>query len=402
MNVNALGRLLNLLDYSLFSLRRKVLKNILVFVVFTFVVFLFSSFQLLSKGLTETAARLLESVPDITVQQMSAGRQVSIPIQAREELSVIYGITDIRLRIWGYYFDESSGANYTVVGGQDVNLSGILARDKSVDADDLFIEGRLPVLGERGNVLVSEKVRELLGLNGRSHFSLFRPDLKQSSFEVVGTFSSKLDVVTGDLIFMGLEDARALFDIEDHLVTDLLVTTGNPAEIDTIARKIQDLLPGVRVVTRNQILKTYKVVFGWRSGLGMLILLTALSAFIILAWDKASAFTREDERETAVLKLLGWQTSDIIVLRFIESLILSIFAFFTGYLLSWVHLLLFDGGLFRHVMLGWSVLRPGLTLTPSFAVSDFLLLLSITAIPYLCATTVPSWRAASVRTDSVV
>jgi ABC-type lipoprotein release transport system permease subunit len=402
MNPNTLGRLLNLLDYALSSLRRKALKNVFVFIVFAFVVFLFSSFQLVSRGLTETAGRILNSVPDITVQQMSAGRQVSLPVSAMDELQSLYGIKKIQPRIWGYYFDESSGANYTVIGAQDVDLLEVTAKATSIDTSQLLTSGRLPEQGERGKVVVSGKVAKLLNLQNRSHFSLFRPDLSQSSFEAVGIFSSSLDIVSGDLIYMGLEDARSLFAIDQESVTDFLITSGNPAEIETIARKIQEKLAGVRVITKNQILKTYKVVFSWRSGLGLLILMTTLFAFVILAWDKASAFSREDERETGVLKLVGWQTADIISLRFIESLILSVLAFSTGYLLSWIHVLVFDGGLYRPVMLGWSVLRPGLHFSSSFAVSDVLLLVSITAVPYLCATTLPGWRAASVRTDSVV
>jgi len=39
---------------------------------------------------------------------------------------------------------------------------------------------------------------------------------------------------------------------------------------------------------------------------------------------------------------------------------------------------------------------------PPFAIDDVLLVFSISVIPYLCATAVPAWRAASVRADSVI
>jgi ABC-type lipoprotein release transport system permease subunit len=231
---------------------------------------------------------------------------------------------------------------------------------------------------------------------------LFRPDLSQASFETVGLFDRKGDILTGDLILMTLPDARDLFAISEGLVTDLLVYVANPNEIETIAVKISEKLPGSRVITRNQILKTYKVVFNWRSGLGTICLLTALAAFVILAWDKASGLSQEEMKEVGILKILGWQTNDIIFLRFCESLSVSFLAFLTGYLLAWMHVAFLGGTLFRPVFLGWSVVRPVFSLVPPFAVEDLLLVFSISVIPYLCATAVPAWRAATVRADSVI
>lgn len=401
IQVSSWGRVANLLDYALSSLRRKLVKNLLVFVVFTLVVFLFGSFQLTSRALIRSAQQVLSTAPDITVQQMSAGRQVPISITSTSQLDTIFGIKKIVPRIWGYYFDEDNGANYTVIGSSE--------RETAVDhrlADSLQSGGRFPSTkgpdDAAAEVVVSSRVAELLQLDGRSFFSLFRPNLSQKSFRVVGLFADNLDILTADLILMDIKDARDLFAVPAGYVTDLLIDCGNPAEVDTIARKISEKLAGSRVITRNQILKTYRVVFNWRSGLGMICLLTALVAFVILAWDKASGLSSEDMREIGILKLVGWQTSDIITLRFFESLVVSGLAFTVGYLLSWLHVSLFDGLLFRPILLGWSVLQPQLTLSPDFAVSDLLLILSISVVPYLCATAIPGWRAAAVRADSVI
>jgi len=396
MKGNRLGRLLNILDYALSSLGRKSLKNGGVFLIFTLVVFLFASFQLVSRALTEAAQTVLATAPDITVQQMSAGRQVSIASSAKIPLAPIFGIKKIEERIWGYYFDESNGANYTIIG--------LPARADDSGGTQLFglAEGRLPAASERGQVAISDNVRRQLQLGNRKHFSLFRPDLSQASFATVGLFAPKTEILTADLMVMNLADARDLFAIADGFVTDLLVSVANPNEIETIARKISEKLPGSRVITRNQILKTYKVVFNRRSGLGTVCLLTALAAFVILAWDKASGLSREERKEVAILKILGWQTSDIMLLRFCESLSLSLLAFISGYLLAWVHVVFWGGALFRPVFLGWSVIRPVFSLAPPLAASDLLLVFSLSVVPYLCATAVPAWGAATVRADSVI
>lgn len=396
MDAHYFGRLLNILDYALGSLRRKLLKNVVVFSVFALVVFLFVSFQLTSRALMEIARQALATAPDITVQQMSAGRQTGIPLAAREHLTGIFGVKRVDARIWGYYFDERNGANYTVIGMAE---SAAGAPEKNWPK---LLQGRLPKAGETGKAVLSGGMQHQLQLGQRKFFSLFRPDLSLASFETVGILAKDSDLVTADLILMTLNDARNLFAIPEGFVTDLLVHVGNPLEIDTIAKKIRDRLPGVRVITRAQILKTYEVVFSWRSGLGTICLLTALVAFVILAWDKASGLSQDELREVGILKILGWQIGDIMLLRFCESVTVAFFAFVTGWLLAWVHVGYFAGALFRPIFLGWSVLRPNFPMVPSLVASDLLLILSISVLPYLCATAVPAWRAAVVRADTVL
>lgn len=396
MHTHPFGRLLNILDYALHSLRRKFLKNAGVFAVFTVVIFLLSSFQLTSSAFVDIARQTLGTAPDITVQQMSAGRQASIPLTAGDQLTGILGIKKIEPRIWGYYFDEKNGANYTVIG-----MAAMPEASPERPWPGLA-SGRLPLAGESGKAVISSEVHKHLQLGERKYFSLFRPDLSLAAFETVGIFAKETDPVTADLILLGLTDAGHLFAIPEGLVTDLLVTVANPREIETIAKKIQSTLSGVRVITRRQIEKTYDVVFSWRSGFGTICLLTSLAAFVILAWDKASGLSGAEIREVGILKLLGWQTGDIMLLRFLESATVAVFAFLAGTLLAWVHVGFFAGALFRPVFLGWSVLRPAIALAPPLRVADILLIFAISVLPYLCATAVPAWRAAMVRADSVL
>jgi len=396
MLTSKLGRIVNILDYALTSLRRKFLKNFLVFAVFTLVIFLFSSFQLSQRAISEVARKALSAAPDITVQHLSAGRQTPISSAVKNQLADIYGIKGIEERIWGYYFDEKNGANYTIIG---------LAAMPQQTGDTTWpglASGRLPATGERGKAVISDGVHQQLQLGERKFFSLFRPDLSLASFERIGVFAEDTEPVTADTILLSLEDARDLFSVPEGTVTDLLVFVANPLEIDTIAKKITDRLAGVRVITRSRIAKTYETVFGWRSGLGTVCLLSALVAFVILAWDKASGLSREELREVGILKIVGWQTGDILLLRFCEAAMLAFFAFSLGWLLAWTHVGYFSAALFRPVFLGWSVLRPGFTLPPVFAAEDLFLVFAVSVLPYLCATAVPAWRAAVVRADTVL
>lgn len=390
----ALEKQINLLDYALSALRRRKGKNLGIMLVFAGVIFLVASFQFLSASLTATAENLLTEAPEIVVQRMSAGRQEAVPLAYLERLAAIPGIRSAIPRIWGYYFDETSGANYTVLAVDPLRMP---RGDQLLQA----VEGRLPE-PDKDEVILGAGVSGNLELGSRRNFSLFRPDLSLKSLTVSGTFKQGTSLMTDDLIFTTPDTARDLFAIPPVAATDLCVYVANPGEISTIAKKIAALLPDTRVLTRPQINQTYKVVFGWRSGFASVCLVSALAAFVILAWDKASGLSAEEKREIAILKVLGWQTGDILILRFWESLTVSGLAYLLGCSAAYLHIFYLGGTLFRPILLGWSVIQPGLHLLPAVTGRDLLLIFTLSVVPYLAATVIPSWRAAIVPPDAAV
>jgi len=387
---------INILDFTLASLWRRRLKNLSVLAVFAGVIFLVASFQMVTQALTETASQVLRSAPEITLQRMSAGRQVDVPEEYARKLSKVFGIRDVVPRIWGYYFDEVNGANYTVLG---------IEPDRMPLGEKLHIslaEGSMFNSETRGNVVLGRSVHSLLQEKGSSLLSMFRPDLSQASFRVSGIFNSDTDILTNDLIVMNIEDARDLFQIAPGRATDLCIYVVNQAEVDNIAKKISKVLPDTRVLTRSQISKTYQVVFGWRSGFASVCLLTALTAFVIFAWDKASGLSPEERREISILKILGWETADILAVRFWEGFLVSGLAFILGCTLAYVHVVFFEASMFRPVLVGWSVIYPSFQLAPKILVENFLLIFCLSVLPYLAATVIPAWRSASVPADSAL
>jgi len=384
---------LNIIDYSLSTIWRRRYKSLGVMAVFAGVIFLLASFQMTAKALTRAASESLAYAPEILIQKMKAGRQESIPVDYGEALTGIFGVRAVTPRVWGYYFHETSGANLTILG---LDPAAMPLGDQLSQAIDSH---RLP---QDHEAVAGAGAKAALAGSGSPIFSLFRPDLTLKAFTIAGAFKPATDLLTHDTLYMSLADARDLFAMPEALATDLCVTVVNTKEVSTIARKIASLLPDTRVLTRAQIQKTYQAVFGWRSGFASICLLTALTSFIIFAWDKASGLTPEEKKEISVLKIIGWQTADILVLRFWEAMIVSFLSFAVGFTLAYVHVAFFDAALFRPIMLGWSVLHPALRLVPTVDLSEFLLVLCLTVVPYLAATVIPAWRSAIIPADSAL
>jgi ABC-type lipoprotein release transport system permease subunit len=185
-------------------------------------------------------------------------------------------------------------------------------------------------------------------------------------------------------------------------VTDLVVRVRNERELPTIAQKIAESLPDARIVLRDEILRTYEAVFSWRGGILIVILAGAALAFMILAWDKASGLSPEEKREIGILKAVGWETSDVLLLKFWEGMAISLTSFLVGMLLAYIHTFAASAALFAPILKGWGVLFPRFRLIPSLDAPLIIALFFLTVVPYIVATIIPSWRASIVDPDAVM
>ncbi|HXZ37176.1 MAG TPA: ABC transporter permease, partial [Thermodesulfobacteriota bacterium] len=101
-------------------------------------------------------------------------------------------------------------------------------------------------------------------------------------------------------------------------------------------------------------------------------------------------------------KAIGWETSDVILMKFWEGMAVSLSAFLAGILLAYVHVFFASSSLFEPVLKGWTVLYPQFRLVPFIDIPQVVALFFLTVVPYTVATIIPSWRAATVDPDSVM
>jgi len=380
----AINKHKNILDYTLQSLLRRKFKNTGIILVFTFIIFAVSSIILLSYSLKKEAGMLLKYSPEIIVQKILAGRHELISTKIKNEIMGIPGVSKVEPRYWGYYYDSGVRANYTIIG---IGVSGI--------ENNRLIKGRMPSANEKNAAAIGREIADarIIKKDIGDSLNLQNSEGRWMEFKIVGIFESDSEILTADLIIISESAFKSLVGMPEDTATDLAVRVANETEIPTAARKIKELFPYSRPILRDEVIRTYDAVFGWRSGLILAMFAGALAAFIILAWDKATGLSAEEKQEIGILKAIGWETSDILEMKFWEGLVISLTSFMCGLILAYLHIFLLDGFLFAPALKGWSVIYPHFNLAPFIDFYQIAILMAITVLPYIASTIIPSWKA---------
>ncbi len=367
----------SIIDFTLSSLARRRGKNIALLLVYTLLVFLLASVMFFTHALRKEASLVLQGAPEVVVQRMAAGRHELVPGRYLNAVRGIRGVSGVRGRLWGYYYDAVTSANYTL----------------------LVPEGAVPV---PGHISIGRGIaRSRLTTQG-DLISFRRYDGEPMILMVQEVLAPASELVSSDLILISEQDFRKLFGMAAGMFTDIVLSVRNAKEVPTVAGKVQKLLPDTRPITKSEILRTYDTIFDWRSGLIVVILSAAVLAFVIFAWDKASGLSAEEKKEIGILKAIGWETSDVLLMKFWEGTVVSLSSFLMGVLLAYVHVFFTDVVLFEPVLKGWSTLYPSFKLVPFISAYQMATLFFLTVVPYTVATIVPSWRAATIDPDSVM
>ena len=314
---------------------------------------------------------LLRNAPEMVVQKIVAGRHELISLDYLEKINSIRGISSVRGRLWGYYFDPRTSANYTLMVPEDLDL-------------------------KEGDIAIGEGIARVRGLSRGDRVTFLAHDGLAEDFRIKGILAQEAALIASDLVLMGESDFRRFFGISSDLATDLSVRITNSKEISTVGNKIGQMLPGTRIILRSEILNTYETVFDWRSGIMLVILSGAAFAFLILSWEKASGLTAEEKQEIGILKAIGWETSDILQMKCWEGMAVTLSSFLMGILLAYLHIFFTSAWLLEPVLKGWSSLYPSFRLTPFVELYPIANLFLLVVVPYTFVTIIPAWRAAII------
>jgi len=384
-----------LIEFAINSILRDKTKNIFIFIVFSLLIFILSSVFLVTSSLQKELNLTADSLPDIIVQKMSAGRISAINTDIADEILQIKGVTNAIPRVWGYYYFENAGINFSVVGIDQFetqyknSLKQITQQYDFSDLDDFMIVGK--------------GVKKVLEQNYyKDYFNFIKPNGDFKKIKIKAVFNDNLTLESNDMVLVSKDTAYEIFGIDEDKATDIVVNVANPVEVKTIAYKIKMMFPDTRVITKEDLKISYTNIFNYKTGIFLSLFIVSLFTFFMIIYDKSSSLSSQAKREIGILKALGWKTDDILKEKFYESFLLSFISYIVGVGVSFIYVYILQAPLLRDVFMGYSVLKPPFELIFSCDIKTFALIFFLSVPIYIAATIFPSWRASIVDADEVI
>jgi len=386
-----------LIEYALSAILRQKYKNFFILSVFTFLTFLLASVFFITNSIKYELESTLKALPQIIVQKVKAGRQDDIDANAVDEILSIAGVSDAVARVWGYYYFQNAGVNFTLVGVDAYENQYKNSLEKIVQKFDFANEDNI------SSMIVGHGVKENMSRNYyKQYFNFIKSDGTLKKVNIAGVFDAETQLESNDMIVMSKDEVREIFDIQETKATDIVVKVANPEEINTIASKIKLMYPECRVITNQDLQISYQNIFDYKSGIFLALFIVSLFTFFIIVYDKASGLSSEEKREIGILKAIGWRVDDVLKEKFYESFILSFFAYMLGVGFAFAFVYIFQAPLLRNVFIGYSELKTSFELPFVFDAQTLFLVFFLSVPIYVAATILPSWKVATLEADEVI
>ncbi len=384
---------LYLLEYAINSLLRQKYKTFFVTFILTTLIFLLSSIFFITNSIKYELQSTLESLPEIIVQKINGGRHHDIDVDTLDVILQISGVSSATPRVWGYYYFENAGVNFTLVGIDEFEEQ--YKNSHAVASKKLDFSRDVMLLGEGVKRVMQESYY-------KEYFNFIKSNGELKKMDIGGVFAADSELESNDVIVMSKENAREILGIEAHKATDIALKVPNEDEIATIASKIKLLYPDSRVITKDDLKISYQNIFDYKSGVFLALFIISLFTFFIIIYDKLSALSSEEKREVGILKALGWRVGDVLREKFYESFIVSFFAYLFGVFLALFFVYILNAPLLQNIFTGYSQLKTSFSLPFVFDMQTLSLIFFLSVPIYVAATIFPSYRAASLDADEVM
>ena len=392
----------NLASYALGNILKYRTRSAAIIAALIFSTFLLGSSEFLREGVMVDISASLDEGPDILVQRLIGGRQAEVPTSWRENLSSITGVRIATPRAWGY-FDIGTGNLLTIMGINATDYGSIV----SATGTDILPGGRFLEEYDRYKIVVGQGIIDLMGaarvsISVGSVLSIIAHNGSLIDFEVVGVFGTDAKIYSYDMIITDLQSAQEVLGMEEGTYTDIVVWADYGANLNDVAFRIDTQMPETRVLTRDAMNDIMMKTYGGRAGVIALIWIVVLMTAVRLTFTVSSSGSDEARREVGLLKALGFDTVDVLEIRMIESLTLSLLGASIGLSTAIIFDFYLGAPILSGYMLGWNILLLNGGLPLAISGPTIFILYAVAIVPILLGTVVPAWRNAITEPDIVL
>ncbi len=384
---------LYIIEYAINSLLSQKYKTFFVTSVLTALVFLLSSLFFITNSIKYELNSTIEALPEITVQKIKAGRHYDIDVSVVDEILEITGVESAIARVWGYYYFENAGVNFSIIGLDEYEEQ----------YKNSFVKVAKELDFSKPSMIVGVGVKKIMDKNYyKEYFNFIKPNGTLKKVDITGIFNGDTELESNDVIVMSKESVREIFDMDESKATDIVVRVANHNEIATIASKIKLLYPDSRVITKDDLKISYQNIFDYKSGIFLALFVISLFTFFIIIYDKASGLSSEQKREIGILKAIGWRVDDVLREKFYEGFIVSFFSYMLGIIAAFAFVYILKAPLLQNIFTGYSQLKTSFNLPFVLDVQTLALIFFLSVPIYIAAIIIPSWRSATLEADEVI
>ena len=382
-----------LFEFAINSLLRQKYKNIFITLILSVLIFLLTSVFFITNSIKYELQTTVDSLPEIVVQKLKAGRHSDIDIQRVDDILDITGVENVLGRVWGYYYFENAGVNFSIIGIDEY--------EKQYKNSLTDVTQKLDF--SKDSMLIGEGVKDVMEKSYyKEYFNFIKTDGRMKKITIASTFKADTELESNDVIVMSKDNVREIFDISEDKATDIVVKVTNVNEIPTIAAKIKLMFPDTRVITKDDLKISYQNIFDYKSGVFLALFIISFFTFFIIIYDKVSGLSSEEKREIGILKAIGWRVDDVLKEKFYEAFIISFFAYLLGVLFAFFFVYILKAPLLQNIFTGYSQLKTSFSLPFVFDIQTLALVFFLSVPIYVAATIIPSWKSATLEADEVI
>ncbi len=383
MSNSAFFRFLLLLLYQYKS------KHIGATLISSLIVALLSAVLFISQSIQQETLSLLKVQPDFVVQKIRAGERVDAPLDWIDEIHEINGVSAVTPRVYGTYYFAPREEHFLLFGVD------FFDEQSSKSIENIIQKTDLKAFLSEEQMIVGDGVSTFLKAHYYPDFYNFKnPNGKIIKVPVYDTFDRETNIISNDLIVMPIDLLRSIFGMDEESVTDIAFNVPNEAEWDNIITKLHLLHYDIRVITKEEITKSYQNLYNYKGGLFLVLYLITMVTFILILYQRYFMVYSSEKKEIGILRAVGWSIKDILKLKFFETLTIALLAFLGGVIAAYYYVFIFDAPLLGGLFLGSANLPNELTFAP---VIDFGMLGSIFlffVVPFMAAVLIPVWKIA--------
>jgi ABC-type lipoprotein release transport system permease subunit len=386
-------------------------KSLMIILPLTLIIAIVSAFSFFIEGVKQDALLATASFPDILLQQQVGGRTESLYFDRYADvLQSMEGIKAYFPRSWGYINhtdSENVGKSFVVMGldpeyiSRGFFIKAAIEQGRPLSKYDVDAYYENEDFIEEG--IVGKALAAAFGCRVGDFIEVSSPGLREPiQIKVVGIFNTAVQIYSADLLLVNRPTAnRILGFIDENECSDIMLYLANPSMGDLIAADIAKKMEGAYPLTKAVMQSLTQQSFGQKSGFFHLLWFVLLINVMIIAWSLVGQISFRLRKEIGILKAIGWDTGDIMMLKTFETLTIGLVAVLGGLIAGIVYMLVGAPGV-KRLILGWAEIYPDFPIPLYVNAQLVFLIIILGIIPLLAGTLIPIWKIGTIDPDQAI